>query len=952
MTDLTPEHMDLMKAELTEKEQDLFSLAGEIDDSTSTEEPIKGERDILQRLQLHPLESGQKFHLKTEAFLLPLAYANNKILSLSNSRTRILAHQVESTHKIVNALRHRFLIADEVGLGKTIEAGLVLKEFIYRYSYQRIMIACPASLLYQWQHEMKSKFNEDFTVIDRKVLNQAQKSVGEKGNPWMVHDRIICSLDFIKNDAFREDLKETPWDAVVFDEAHRLRRDANSSTQAFTMAEIVSAKTKALLLLSATPFRGRLEELFFLISLLDKNLLGPFQSFSNDYCHEGADVSSLRDKLSEVVIRRTKLEVGGFTKRHARTIKFELYPDERLLYDETTRYVVEEFNRALQTENRAVGFVMTVFQKLLDSSSYALERALRNRLIKLEGMIERAEGGSLITADMRGCIDPDEVDVEQVDAFIDISIEKTVAELKAETKIIKRLISIAEKIDLDKKGEKLIELLASLQKKGRKKFIIFTQFRTTQDYLAELLNDYDVVVFNGSMSADEKEQAIVDFKDRAEVIIATEAGGEGRNMQFCDVLINYDLPWSPLKIEQRIGRIHRFGQARDVMIFNFSTAGTVAERVLEVLTHKLKLFEESIGPPDIMLGQIEDELKLNNLFMEMAAGNKKDKLLNDEIDERVEAARKNYEKLSDLTVASRMDFNYDEYYRITLKERQFTSHRIERFVELFQDEDEFALQYLSRRHRGNNLFPVRYSDDVVKGKYGTFDSQVALERENLEFLAFGHPIVDSLFGHAQGGRFGGFTGIKIIEGSEDCVGLLCNYIVTFESVRKTRELMTVAVFPETSSSAYEISELESEALEQEGISDISADAYGEEISSIVGNTPELMELVRRRLNDKISDRVMDMSDNLDFQVDPEMEKVRESYGRTIRELEEKLEIQESRMKWYGKDMRGAITRTKNKIMKAQREKEHLMETLKGYLGIKHSIEMLNAGILITVKKEK
>jgi SNF2 family DNA or RNA helicase len=200
-------------------------------------------------------------------------------------------------------------------------------------------------------------------------MKKARETAGPRGNPWNVFNRIICSLDFIKSDSFLEDLESARWDAVIFDEAHRLRRDANHSTLAYTMAEVVAERTKALLLLSATPFRGKLEELYFLIALLDRNILGPFQSFSQEYCYENADTSALKDKLSEVLIRRTKRDVGGFTKRYASTIKFDLYPDERFLYEETTKYVVEEFNRALQTENRAVGFVMTVFQKLLDSSS-------------------------------------------------------------------------------------------------------------------------------------------------------------------------------------------------------------------------------------------------------------------------------------------------------------------------------------------------------------------------------------------------------------------------------------------------------------------------------------------------------------------------------------------------------------------------------------------------------
>lgn len=297
---------------------------------------------------------------------------------------------MESTHRIVNALKQRFLIADEVGLGKTIEAGLVIKEMIYKQGYSRILIVCPASLMFQWQNEMESKFNEKFIIMDRNVLRKAAKSVGEGGNPWKVHNKIICSLDFIKNKNFEENLSRCLWDFVIFDEAHRLRRDVNNSTLAYSMAEVISAKTKSLLLLSATPFRGKLEELFFLIGLIDKNTLGPFQSFYNEYCLDGADLSGLKRKLDQVVIRRTKNEVGGFTKRFARTIRFDLYPDERNLYDETTRYVAEEFNRAMQSENRAVGFVMTVFQKLLDSSSHALHVALTRRTKRLQELMDRA----------------------------------------------------------------------------------------------------------------------------------------------------------------------------------------------------------------------------------------------------------------------------------------------------------------------------------------------------------------------------------------------------------------------------------------------------------------------------------------------------------------------------------------------------------------------------------
>ncbi len=504
--------------------------------------------------------------------------------------------------------------------------------------------------------------------------------------------------------------------------------------------------------------------------------------------------------------------------------------------------------------------------------------------------MDRAESGALILSEAYARIEAEDPDEEPDEDMLDMHLEKTVEELNLEIKTISRIIVIAEQIEVNKKGEKLLELIASLRKKGRKKFLIFTQFRTTQDYLKGLLHEYRTGVFNGSMNGDEKEKAILDFKEEGEILICTEAGGEGRNMQFCSILINYDLPWSPLKIEQRIGRIHRFGQPRDVLIYNFSTSDTVAERVLEVLTVKLKLFEESIGPPDVMLGQIEDELKLNSLFMDMAAGNRKKKDLDRELERRISQARENYEKLSELTVTGRMDFNYDEYYRITLKERQFSNNRIERFVNLLQEEDCGCDRYISRKHPVNNLYPVKCCDGLVRGKYGTFDSQTALENDNLEFLAFGHPIVDRLMAYCQGNEFGGLTGIKVIRWERECTALLCNYVVAFRSVHETRELIQVIVpcrgiwmslnWRSWSARPWR----PSPARRRKKMTDRN------EIRAAMSGIEGYMSLARTRLQRKIQDRIMTMSDDLDFHIDPQIEKIRDSYDRTIKELEDKLEL--------------------------------------------------------------
>ena len=221
-----------------------------------------------------------------------------------------------------------------------------------------------------------------------------------------------------------------------------------------------------------------------------------------------------------------------------------------------------------------------------------------------------------------------------------------------------------------------------------------------------MLSEFKVELFHGSMDKDEKEEAILRFKEESDILICTEAGGEGRNLQFCNILVNYDLPWSPLKIEQRIGRIHRFGQADDVYVYNFSTKDTVAERILTVLMKKLKLFEESIGMPDVILGEIEEELNLSALFMRMAAS-KNNKKIYSEIDEKLDKARESYEKLNELAIAREMNFNYDEYYRVTLQDREYSNKRIESFINSLREKTDLVDKYLSTKHTITRLYTIK-----------------------------------------------------------------------------------------------------------------------------------------------------------------------------------------------------------------------------------------------------
>ncbi len=910
-------------------------------------QPIEDEEPVLRRFREEPIPRDARFALRAEAYALQLAHAHDKMLSLSNSRTRILSHQVESTHRIVNALEPRFILADEVGLGKTIEAGLVIKELICRHAYRRVLIIAPASLLVQWQNEMASKFNEDFAILDRRAMRRGGRSGGAPLNPWESFGKVICSLDFIKAAAHRKQLAQSRWDIVVVDEAHRLRRDSLRSTLSYNVAELLSANTRALLLLTATPFRGKLEELYYLVRLVDKNLLGPAQTFFNEYCIGDPDMAPLRSKLSSAIIRRTKKDVGGFTRRFAKTVRFELYPDERKLYDATTRYVVEEYNRAMAGENRAVGFVMTVFQKLLDSSSLALASALRNRRDHLAASIAQGAG---LTASRRP--HPDALDIDDIEEVSDIMAAREDGSARAtgeEIAVLDGLIALADSIERNKKGEKLVSLLKKLRRQGEKRFVIFTQFRTTQEYLRKLLGEFRVQVFNGSMSREEKEGAVAGFRDGAGVLISTEAGGEGRNLQFCNILINYDLPWSPLKIEQRIGRIHRFGQERDVFIYNFSTRNTVAERVLEVLTRKIRLFEESIGVPDVLLGEMEDELRLNSLFAEMMSGRRSARSLMEEVDSRIETARRNYEKLGELTISRRFDFNYDEYYAVTMKERRFSNDRIEDFVKRLRGVDGIVSQFIGGKVGRTRLYNVHArAGEGEAARPGSFDSQTALDDERLEFLAFGHPAIDAIFAHCRSDAFGGLTGVKRISHGAGFLGMVVYYLACFSSLATVREIFAVAVDPSGEKSEAELALIEDKALQQAG-SDIGAGMVpADEVREMQAHAAEYLLKARLRLEKKLFERIARHERELSLSLDPEMDKIACATDARLKELHEQLERQVCHGKWFGKDMRSAIARTRNEISRVESERRRLCDRYAKALRMDLGLRCLGAGILIAL----
>lgn len=805
-------------------------------------------------------------------------YYLNPLTSLVNSKTMLLPHQVQAAHHIVSSSRPRFLIADEVGLGKTIEAGLIIKELMLKHDYERILICVPAPLIYQWQAELKSKFNEDFTVIRGKEIKKPGLLENEK--------KVLVSIDLAKD--HKEKFVKHRYDVVVFDEAHRLRREVAKITRAYQFAETIIDQAVpdngAVLLLSATPFRGKLEEIYYLISLLDKDVLGPVHSFLNRYQDEEA--TDLRERLQPVVIRRRKIDVGGFTKRFAKTVKINLSPSEAAFYQATNEYVMREYNLALKDERNMKSFVMIVFQKILDSSCYALLQALKRRKDRLEqkfNNLMRGDFGKRQEGELDE-LDPDEIDDFDFD---DTTMLVNPQEIRQEIAALNRLIIMGSRLNRDSKFDVCKNTIDEMFSRGHKKIIIFTQFKNTLEYIGEKLSkSFSVSLFHGGLSAQEKEDAIEVFWQERQILICTEAGGEGRNLQVASALLNYDLPWSPLKVEQRIGRIHRFGQKKDVHIVNFACKDTVAERVIDILEKKIRLFESALGPSDSLLGTLEEEKKFSRSIFNFLKKRKSKKENEIELQSAMRLAKDNAAKIDQLVSTEFLDFNTSAF-GLEREKSAASEKQLEAIV----------------AHHHNGLLKKKDSylfEDGGLQKKGTFSYNQASNSESLEFLALGHGLVDQTIEEIMNAAEGEPA---FWVHSTTSKGFLCHFKIQIELEKTYRRFYSV--FYDAQTQQVSINQANHGAYSHLQVLEMSARQIKSHLEII---WPEFVGQLSNEIN-KISERV---KSSLSFW----RGQVAWANQQRNQELDEKLEIQRGKLKWYkSANMSAVITRTLNKKKK-------------------------------------
>ncbi len=546
--------------------------------------------------------SGFLFGLRAERIALTRGFET--LLSLSAVRDlERYEFQIHACLRVLRQMHGRAILADEVGLGKTIEAGLILKEYVLRGLVRRALILTPVSLMSQWREELRHKFDLPFEVRSR-----TQR--------WTEGPFLIASIDTAKTEKNREEIGAAGFDLLVVDEAHRLR---NHLTQGWKFVDTLSLKY--LLLLTATPVQNDLRELYNLVTLLKPGMLGTYRNFRREFMVRGdkrlpKNTQQLARALSRVMVRTSRSSTSiTFPRREVRIVPFEMSREERRLYDGVADLIRDVAEESDPKEFPRWHFLLLVLQKEMGSSAWAAARTLERSRRVFTG-----------------------------------------------TPYLKRLNRLAQQAHSIATHAKVDGLMNLVGEEAEEKLLVFTQFRRTQDHLAERLRAIGVepAIFHGSLGPVEKDRAIEAFRGPRRVLLSTEAGGEGRNLQFCRILVNFDLPWNPMRIEQRIGRIHRLGQQRDTRIYNFTTRDTVEDHVLDILTRKIRMFELVVGEMDMVLGHWSDRESFESEIFRIWAGHKDAKARKaafEKLGEQFELALKRHERVKEFDdeIFSRLD---------------------------------------------------------------------------------------------------------------------------------------------------------------------------------------------------------------------------------------------------------------------------------------------------------
>jgi superfamily II DNA or RNA helicase len=700
--------------------------------------------------------------------------AKKNILATYESSLIPLPHQILVLEKVMQSMQNRFLLADEVGMGKTIETGLILKELKLRGEIKRILVIVPKSSMLQWQSELKEHFNEVFHLYDSEMITSMARTFSninadEEFNFWTQHNQIIVSTDALKplekrqgwsqervnehNKYRMEAVLDADFDLVIIDEAHKMG-GASSTVSRYILAQELCNSVANVLLLTATPHRGKADHFRRILQLLDPDAFA------------GEGLPGI-EELEPYVIRTEKrlaIDYDGnklFNER--KTNRFDVILDinkhqkQLELYESVTEYVKKGFNSAKHSKNNATGLIMILFQRLVSSSTAAILSAMQGRLERLrcaqddniENYSEDAEIGS-----------DDYNEVVDFDGLYQSNNEG----IQDEESLLYNLIEQAKDCfynETDAKADALFEKFKVLQQEKNDsdlKILVFTEFRTTQKMIHDFFvaKGYKGVSINGSQDLDERKRALTDFKNEAQILVATDAAGESLNMQFCHIIVNYDLPWNPMVIEQRIGRVDRIGQKEVVLAFNMLTNNSVDLSVYEVIEEKLNNIIDQLGidkTSDVLDSTI-DMKKVNKLYLQSLLDPHK-----------FEFAGEKW--LNEIKLKLR-DFQSTEGVLPQVREDEIDSKSASeiKYSPLPQWLESLIVEYTKQQDGSISKSLLGYIDLNIKGekKKITFDSEVTLNNPGVEHLTLQHDWVKRILNDL--GEFDNSKGIPVIQFKE------------------------------------------------------------------------------------------------------------------------------------------------------------------------------------------
>lgn len=732
---------------------------------------------------------GHLLILGVQALTLGMAFEYDPYFGLSISRVDPLPHQLEAVYDfLLKPPRIRFLLADDAGAGKTIMAGLLIRELKLRHLIERVLIVVPANLTFQWQRELKEKFDESFTPIKGYDIRD---SFGV--NQWLELKQVITSLDLAKRDTILPGLRQVHWDLVIVDEAHRMSWSPPArKTARYALGELLRDSTDHLLLLTATPHKGDPENFSLFLQLLDPDVYADVRSIREAVENRRAPFYLRRTK--EAMVYFPERQPDGtwaarniFTKRLPHTADFKIDGDEDALYRDVTRFVKRQSRKAADTPDdpraRAVGFLMALYQRRLASSVRALRKSLENRANRLEKALKEAQ--AMAEKAPPDLPTPDEIEEmeeaerEKLERLVEaVTLSRNDDDVRAEVQELREFANRAEAVEAAQGEAKLTKLKGLLSSEGfsedsSKRLLIFTEFKDTLDYLKARLESWGFRVgcIHGSMSIGSRDEpgsrlwAEQQFKEGSvQVLVATEAAGEGINLQCCHILFNYDIPWNPNRLEQRMGRIHRYGQKEDCLIFNFVAMNTIEGRILATLLDKLQEIRDALDDDAVfnVVGEVLPAAHIEKVLREYYSGqvgedDLEDRLLRNVDEQRFRSICRN--ALEGLAT-KRLNLDMLVERKAKAQERRMVPETIARFAKDAADLVQLPLKPVNTL--AHTFDPGRtptklhtYERDPdwrlspLSNRYPRLSTdRETAEKNNLEWVTPGHPLFEALRRHA------------------------------------------------------------------------------------------------------------------------------------------------------------------------------------------------------------